>query len=94
MPKVELYRPAAKFLQNLPPKQARQVASKITALREELAPESARRPSDVKPLKGYPYWRADVGEYRIIYHVAGDTLHVPLIGKRNDDEVYRRLHRL
>ena len=39
------------------------------------------------------YRRADIGEYRIIYRVAGDTLEVLLIGKRNDDEVYHRFSR-
>jgi len=36
----------------------------------------------------------DCGEYRIIYYVDGEVLRVPLIGKRNDDEVYKRLQRL
>lgn len=94
MLKVELYRPAEKFLRALPPKQAGQVSSKIIALRQELATRGTSHPPDAKPLKGYPYWRADVGEYRIIYRVEGDTLHVPLIGKRNDADVYRRLRRL
>ena len=37
--------------------------------------------------------RVDSGEYRIVYTVTEDTLRVVLIGKRNDDEVYRRLER-
>ncbi len=50
---------------------------------------------DAKPLKGfeYPYQRATAGEYRIIFGIEGDTLHVFIIGKRNDDEVYRKLRR-
>jgi mRNA interferase RelE/StbE len=38
--------------------------------------------------------RTDSGEYRIIYRVEEDELHVALIGKRNDDEVYRLLRRM
>ena len=45
-------------------------------------------------LIGYPYRRADIGEYRIVYRVEGDCLKVALIGKRNDDEVYRQLKSL
>ena len=37
--------------------------------------------------------RADIGEYRIICHVAGETLKVVLNGRRNDADVYRRLER-
>jgi len=32
-----------------------------------------------------------VGEYRIIFDVCDGVLRVVAIGKRNDDEVYRRL---
>jgi mRNA interferase RelE/StbE len=48
-------------------------------------------PPDSFPLTGYPYRRADIGEYRIVYRVEEDCLKVALIGKRNDDEVYRQL---
>jgi mRNA interferase RelE/StbE len=75
------------LLRTLPPKQARQIGNKILALRHD------PQPPDAKPLRSHPYWRADVGECRIIYHVEQDTLVVPLIGKRNDAEVYRRLRR-
>ena len=53
------------------------------------------KPSDSQRLKGSAegYSRADFGEYRIIYRVEGDVLEVHLIGKRNDDEVYRQFAR-
>jgi len=76
---------AQKFLDILPPKQFRQVVRKVFALLDD--PE----PADSKPLKGFPFWRADVGEYRIIYDVQDGVLRLILVGKRNDDEVYRRL---
>lgn len=52
-------------------------------------------PPDSSLLKGSGegYRRADIGEYRIIYRVADDSLEILLIGKRNDDEVYRRFSR-
>lgn len=45
-------------------------------------------------LKGYDLRRADVGEYRLIYSVESDVLRIFVIGKRNDDEVYKKLRRL
>jgi mRNA interferase RelE/StbE len=47
-------------------------------------------PHDSKELKGYPFMRVDVGEYRIIHDVELDILRLILVGKRNDDKVYRR----
>ena len=88
MKKPDLSRRSRKFLDSLPPKQFRQVVNKIFALMED--PE----PPDSKVLAGFPYRRADIGEYRIIYRIEGDILKVTLIGKRNDDEIYRELRRL
>ena len=88
MRKLDLSRRSRKFLDSLPPKQFRQVVNKVFALMED--PE----PPDSKVLAGFPYRRADMGEYRIIYRIEGDILKVTLIGKRNDDEIYRELRRL
>ena len=86
MLKLQMTRDAQKFLDTLPPKQFRQVVQKVFALLKD------PRPSDTKELKGYPYLRNDIGEYRIIYDVQKDeTLRLILVGKRNDDEVCRKL---
>jgi len=85
MLKLDLTKGAIAFLEQLPPKQFRPVANKVFSLMAN--PE----PHDSQELTGYPFRRADIGEYRIIYRVEGEVLKVPLIGKRNDDEVYRRL---
>ncbi len=50
-------------------------------------------PHDARLLKGYSYRRVDVGEYRIVYDLPEDLVRVLLIGKRNDDEVYKELSR-
>jgi mRNA interferase RelE/StbE len=76
---------AQKFLDDLPPKQFRQIMKKVFALLED------PRPHDSEELRGYPFLRNDVGEYRIIYDVQGDTLRLILVGKRNDAEVCRQL---
>lgn len=90
MLRIDPSRQGAKFLRRLPPKPARQVATKTTRLGED------PNPPDSIPLKGKvaTYRRADVGEYRIVYRVAGDALEIVLIGKRNDADVYRMLKRL
>lgn len=86
---LDLSRQAAKFLQGLPAKHARQIGGKIVALREN--PE----PPDSSMMKGEAslYRRTDIGEYRVVYRVEDETLRVFVIGKRNDDEVYRLLRR-
>lgn len=85
MLKLQISKEARKFLDALPPKQFRQIVNKLFALLDD------PRPHDTKELKGYPYLRNDAGEYRIIYDVENDTLRLILVGKRNDDEAYRRL---
>ena len=85
MLKLLISKKAQKFLDKLPPKQFRQIVKKVIALLEE------PRPHDSEELRGYPFLRNDVGEYRVIYDVQGDTLRLILVGKRNDAEVYRQL---
>ncbi len=89
MLKINIAKRAQKFLRQLPPKHGRQISAKLFQLRNE------PYPNDAKQLVGYPHWwRATAGEYRIIYRVADDTLFIEIVGKRNDDEVYRQLRRL
>jgi mRNA interferase RelE/StbE len=84
---LNLSRQASKFLKKLPCKQAKQIAQKIIELRNNPYPH------DSITLKGYPYRRTDIGEYRIIYEIEGEILQILIIGKRNDDEVYKHLKR-
>jgi mRNA interferase RelE/StbE len=79
------------FLKGLQPKVAAQLAKKVLAL--NLDP----LPPDSKALKGYSdLFRVDAGEYRIVYRYVSrdDLVTVLLVGKRNDDEVYKHLKRL
>ena len=87
MLRVNLSRQSAKFIKKLIAKHARQVAAKITELRNNPYPQDSIK------LKGYAYHRADIGEYRIVYQVEESVLEILLIGKRNDDEVYKKLKR-
>ena len=82
MLKLLVSKKAQKFLDDLPPKQFRQIVKKVFALLEN------PKPHDSEELRGYPFLRNDVGEYRIIYDMQGDTLRLIVVGKRNDDEVH------
>ncbi|HEY4508601.1 MAG TPA: type II toxin-antitoxin system RelE/ParE family toxin [Candidatus Paceibacterota bacterium] len=86
---VDFSRAAERFSLRLPPKRKGQVGRRINALAEN--PYA----SDTRELAGFaPLRRADIGEYRIVYRVSERVLHIFLIGKRNDDEVYRKLKRM
>jgi len=89
MPTPSLSRDAISFIEKMQPKHAKQVLLKILALcKEPEPPDSLRLKSSAEN-----YRRADSGDYRIIYRVEGDILEIHTIGKRNDDEVYRRFAR-
>jgi mRNA interferase RelE/StbE len=79
------------FLKGLQPKIAAQIAKKVFALNVDPLP------TDSKSLKGYPgFYRVDSGEYRIVYRfdTETDVIQILLVGKRNDDEVYKQLKQL
>jgi mRNA interferase RelE/StbE len=87
MHRLDMTRDAYKFLEDLQAKQFRQVGQKMLALMID------PQPPDASQLRGYDYWRVDVGEFRIIYRFDEATVYIILIGKRNDDEVYKALKR-
>jgi len=89
MLKLEITHNAFKFIQSLSPKQFKQIQMAIYDLMKN--PE----PNDSIPLKGYPdFFRKDIGEYRIIYRFDSENIYIELMGKRNDDEVYKQMRRL
>lgn len=87
MRKLDLTLDARKFLQDLDAKRFKQIVNKVFDLMRDPSP------ADSQTLRGYPYQRADVGEYRIVYRFDDETLWILLVGKRNDDEVYKELKR-
>lgn len=91
MAKLDGLQAVLEFLKGLQPKIAAQIAKKTLSLNIDPLP------TDSKQLKGYPnYYRVDSGEYRIVYRYQPekDLVEVILVGKRNDDEVYKQLQRL
>ena len=88
MRRLDLTPRSRKYLAELAVKPFRQLVTRIFVLLDEPLPPDAR------PLKGFPYHRADSGEYRIIYRFDGQEVRIVLIGKRNDAAVYKELQRL
>jgi mRNA interferase RelE/StbE len=91
MAKLDGLEAVLKFIDGLQPKIAAQISKKVLALNVDPLP------ADSKALKGYDrYYRVDSGEYRIIYRFEPDEdlVRVILVGKRNDDEIYKQLRRL
>jgi len=88
MLKIDMTNDAISFLNALPGKQFKQIVSMIFDLLKNPFPQDSR------VLNGYPYRRVDFGEYRVVYQVHGEEcLQILVIGKRNDDEVYKKLAR-
>ncbi len=74
-------------MNRLDAKQFRQIVKKTLSL------TSNPYPVDSEQLSGSKYRRVNIGEYRIIYLIEGDTLKIAMIGKRNDDAVYKQYKR-
>jgi len=84
---LDFSREAVKFLKKIPSKHARQVAKKIHELLGDPLPE------DSIQMQNSPFHRVDSGEYRIIYEFDQTTVRIPVIGKGNDGEVYKKAKR-
>jgi mRNA interferase RelE/StbE len=85
MKKLRISKSAAKTWAGLDPKQYKQVGRAIIGLLSD------SRPHDSEALKGAKSGerRVDSGEYRIIYEDSEDEVTILVVGKRNDDEVYK-----
>jgi len=90
MKKLQFTKQALTFLDQLDAKQYRQIGKAIFKLIGD------SEPADSQQLKGATRGerRLDVGEYRIIYAATDVEVEIFVIGKRNDDEVYRIWQRM
>lgn len=89
MRKLALSKSVVDTLNELQAKQFKQVTAKILSLLAD------PQPPDSQTLKGFgDLRRTDIGEYRIVYRFDDTTVAVSLVGKRNDDEIYKRLRNL
>ena len=88
MLEIKLSKQAKKFLSTLPVKQATQIAQKILLLWQENTTILSQE------LKWYtPYRRIKSWEYRVVYIQEDQVISISLIGKRNDDEIYKMVGR-
>lgn len=90
MKSLKMTNQAAKFLGSLDAKQYRQVGQKIFSLLHDAVPQDSALLTGAKSGER----RVDAGEYRIIYTASETEIEVLVIGKRNDDEVYRIWQRM
>jgi len=89
MPQLILEHRVKKFIAKLPTKTKKQVSKALLNLTLNPLPHNA------KQLIGYnPYLRLAVGEYRVIYKFDKTNIHIIIIGKRNDGDVYKRFRHI
>jgi mRNA interferase RelE/StbE len=91
MARVDRLATVLDFLNGLQPKIGAQIAKQVLALNVDPLP------ADSEQLSGYQgFYRVDSGEYRIVYRFFSeqDLVEVILLGRRNDDDAYKRLKRL
>jgi mRNA interferase RelE/StbE len=88
--KLAMTKQALKACRSLDAKQYRQVVSAIFGLLNN--PE----PHDSQLLRGATHGerRLDAGEYRIVYSFDDETVEIIVVGKRNDDAVYKLWERM
>lgn len=85
---LEVSKDASSFLSSLQAKQYKQIANRIFDLGRD------PNPHDSKHLTGRPgFKRIDSGEYRVIYRADDNVIYITIVGKRNDDAVYKDFNR-
>lgn len=85
--KLDITKDTRDYLSSLDGKQYKQVVQKILNLTADPTPH------DSIQMTGYPFRRTDIGEHRIVYRFDEHTVYIALAGKRNDDDVYKKLKR-
>ncbi|RST62145.1 type II toxin-antitoxin system RelE family toxin [Candidatus Aquarickettsia rohweri] len=83
---VNLSNQADKFFSTLDAKQFRQIVKEIFKLAK------TPKQNDIKKIISKDkvcYYRKDIGEFRVIFKIVDNILHVVVVEKRNDDSVYK-----
>jgi mRNA interferase RelE/StbE len=89
MLKLDFSKQALDFLRSIPAKHGKQIAEKLNTLCT--SPELLQ----TEALQGFhPFRRLKSGEYRVVYFIESGSVFVLLVGKRNDDEIYKLAKRL
>lgn len=80
--KIEIEKPALKFIQKQPKPQRIRIIQAIQKLPE----------GDIKKLQGnHDFYRLRVGDYRIIYRIEEDRLLITVVNVGNRGQIYRDL---
>jgi mRNA interferase RelE/StbE len=87
MLKPDLSNDAMRFLKKRDGKQFLQIFHAITNLCDE------PRPTDSISMGNGKHFRKDVGEFRVIYRFDDKTMHIAVIGNRNDSAAYQEFDR-
>lgn len=89
MLKIDIWPEAEVFLETLSDKYKKQIVAKLFLLANVPFPIQSKQLTGFAPFRRFPS-----GNFRIVYFVDGNILKVPLIGRRNDNKVYRHLKNL
>lgn len=87
MRKVNLSRDSQKFLKQQKLSDKKRLANAIEGLCDNPHPSSSKR------LKGEPYYRLRVGDFRIVYQIENEELLILVVIIARRGEVYKKLGR-
>ena len=82
---VEYSKTAIKTLKRLP----RNVANRLLDKMDEIAKAPFEHHRNVKPLKGSPYYRLRVGDWRIVYEIQEKRINILVLKIAPRGEVYK-----
>lgn len=86
--KLSITKEALDFVRGLESKQFKQVMNKVLSLL------GGPTPADSIQMKGFEsLYRTDIGGNRIVYRFDDENVAIIVIGKRNDDAVYKQVER-
>jgi len=82
---LRMTKQALKFVDGIDKKQKQQISNTIISLMSQPTPHDSSVLHGAKNGER----RVDVGEYRVIYTYEKEIVSILVIGKRNDDSVYK-----
>jgi mRNA interferase RelE/StbE len=82
---VEYNKPSRKTLRRLPRNLARQIFDKMNGI----AQNPCTQHNNVKPLKGTPYYRLRVGDWRVVYEIQNERIVILVLTIAPRGEVYK-----
>ena len=84
--RIEVSRPAAKALKNIPKGDRKRIIEKIDSLSENLP-----NPDTTKMKGNNPFHKVRTGDYRIIYEVQEEVLVILIVKVGHRKDIYRNL---